>query len=70
MSTTYTTGGSIRGFCGHKHRTIEAAVDCAKRDQSVCARQGGYSDRYVRRSDGAELSESEQEFAHHVHYSR
>ena len=68
--TTYTTIGSVRGCCGHKHRTIKAAVDCIKRDQSGCAIQGGYSDRDVRRSGGAELSDSEQELVHYLHYSR
>jgi len=70
MSKTYTTIGSVRGCCGHKHRTIEAAVDCIKRDQSGCRSQGGYSDREVRYAGGAELRESDWEYVHYLHYSR
>ena len=48
MSTThYTTRGSVRGGCGHKHRTEEAAERCAERDHRDCAAAGGYSDRKV-----------------------
>lgn len=43
----YTTEGSVRGWCGHRHRTAQAAVECIRRDQSGCASQGGYSDREV-----------------------
>lgn len=43
----YTTDGSVRGECGHRHRTAEAAEACARRDQIGCASVGGYSDRYV-----------------------
>ena len=57
---TYTTQGNVRGCCGHKHRTIEAAKRCADRDQAGCASQGGYSDRSVVRYDGSELSDEEQ----------
>ena len=59
MSKTYTTRGNVRGCCGHKHRTIEAAKRCADHDQSECSRQGGYSDRRVVNSDRTELSESD-----------
>lgn len=44
---TYTTYGSVRGQCGHKHRTIEAAARCLSSDQAGCRAQGGYSDRAV-----------------------
>lgn len=57
--TGYTTCGSVRGCCGHNHRTIETAQRCVDSDQAGCARQGGYSDRSVVRRDGEELSESE-----------
>jgi len=43
----YTTYGSVRGCCGHRHRTIRAAVLCAANDQESCHDQGGYSDREV-----------------------
>lgn len=58
-ATTYTTQGSVRGCCGHQHRTIEAAQQCVSRDHARCKRQGGYSDRSVVKSDGSELSEGE-----------
>lgn len=32
----YTTEGSVRGTCGHTHRTIEAAYACAARDRAGC----------------------------------
>ena len=41
----WTTIGSVRGACGHKHRTLGAACDCARRDNAACKRTGGYSDR-------------------------
>lgn len=44
---TYTTKGDVRRCCGHKHRSIQTAVDCRNRDQNACVRQGGYSDRSV-----------------------
>lgn len=51
MATTYTTRGSVRGSCGHKHRTMAAAVRCLMADQSGCRNNGGYSDRVVRVTD-------------------
>ena len=62
MSDTYTTMGSVRGCCGHKHRTIEAAKRCIDRDHAGCVRQGGYSDRTVVYSDGSELSSDDQDY--------
>ena len=44
----YTCRGSVRGGCGHRHRTLEGAARCCAADQRGCARQGGYSDRRVR----------------------
>ena len=52
---TYTTRGSVRGECGHAHRTYRAAARCAERDQRLCAAAGGYSDRGVFR-DGGEIA--------------
>lgn len=46
-SESYTTYGSVRGDCGHQHRTIEAAQRCADRDNRDCRKIGGYSDRRV-----------------------
>jgi hypothetical protein len=49
---TYTTIGSVRGCCGHDHRSIGAAQRCLARDARGCRAQGGYSDRYIVRDDG------------------
>lgn len=43
----YTTDGPVRGSCGHKHKTREAARKCLMRDRVGCAEQGGYSDRKI-----------------------
>lgn len=59
--TMYTTRGSVRGTCGHKHKTIEAAVKCQTRDAVRCGSLGGgaYSDRIVVRTDGEPLTDAE-----------
>jgi len=44
----YTTWGSVRGCCGHAHRTLSGAERCLNRDRLGCFRQGGYSDRQIR----------------------
>ena len=44
---TYSTYGSVRGSCGHRHTTEAAALQCLERDQRGCSRQGGYSDRHI-----------------------
>jgi hypothetical protein len=44
MSTTYHLYGSVRGSCGHKHKSIEAARRCYLKDSKGCKFQGGYSD--------------------------
>ena len=41
------TRGSVRGDCGHHHRTVAAAEACLEQDRRGCASQGGYSDREV-----------------------
>ena len=41
----YSSEGSVRGTCGHKHRTLNAALACIRRDELGCCAQGGYSDR-------------------------
>lgn len=46
-SPAYSTHGSVCGSCDHRHRSISTARRCINRDQSACASQGGYSDRYV-----------------------
>lgn len=45
--TYFTSIGSVRGSCGHKHKSEHAATACIAADQKACARQGGYSDRSV-----------------------
>ena len=59
----FTTEGSVRGACGHKHRTYDAAEKCIARDQHGCASQGGYSDRHVVAvdSDGSTRRPTESE---------
>ena len=57
----YTTKGTVRGNCGHKHRTLKSVHKFIERDQNGCAKQGGYSDRYIVRCDGKDLSENEQQ---------
>lgn len=47
MTQHYEAIGSVRGSCGHHHRSVRTAQDCAERDQSGCASQGGYSDRHA-----------------------
>ena len=46
---TFTTYGPIRGCCGHRHKTRDAAERCRQQDQNGCASQstGGYTDRDV-----------------------
>jgi hypothetical protein len=44
---TYSTYGSVRGCCGHRHLTEKEAMGCLHRDRKICAAQGGYSDREV-----------------------
>ena len=43
----FTTAGSVRGGCGHKHRTLESAERCLCADARGCRKVGGYSDRSV-----------------------
>jgi hypothetical protein len=61
MKTTYEAIGSVRGECGHQHRTIAGAERCRQRDADACGRLGGgaYSDREVRRTDGEPLTDRE-----------
>ena len=60
--TFYHASGSVRGSCGHMHRTIVAAYRCAQRDVRDCHALGGgaYSDRVVARTDGEALTDDEQ----------
>lgn len=57
--TQYTAKGSIRGSCGHRHKHIHTAVQCAQVDQKDCSKVGGYSDRTVVRCDGEPLTVEE-----------
>ena len=79
---TYTTKGSVRGCCGHRHKTIRTALDCLARDQTACHNfgVGCYSDRQVRRVDTsatgrrniytAELSEAETDVLYNIEADR
>lgn len=46
-TTTYTTYGSVRGGCGHRHGYEETAQRCLDQDRKGCRKQGGYSDRSI-----------------------
>jgi hypothetical protein len=43
----YSTYGSVRGCCGHRHQSMGAAEKCLAHDQAGCRSQGGYSDRSI-----------------------
>lgn len=45
----YTCKGSVRGRCGHQHRTVVSAALCLRKDRRECRALGGgsYSDRTV-----------------------
>lgn len=58
MVVRYTTWGSVRGCCGHLHLTREGAEQCLARDRRSCRRQGGVSDRTLRRIEGETLVEA------------
>lgn len=53
-ATNYRCVGSVRGWCGHKHRTLSGALRCLQDDSDGCGRQGGYSDREVLVYEGDE----------------
>ena len=62
-ATTYTTLGSVRGGCGHAHRTLATALRCRRRDDAACGSVGGgaYSDRrVVHAADHSPLTDSER----------
>ncbi len=59
--TQYTTYGSVRGGCGHKHRSRQTAERCAYRDQDNCNSIRCYSDRRVLPVDSDELPTSYRE---------
>lgn len=54
---TYSAVGSVRGSCGHLHKTARHAWACVRADQNGCREQGGYSDRAIERSDGVLVDE-------------
>lgn len=58
---SYTTAGSVRGTCGHRHGAIATALECLRADQRDCASARGYSDRRVVRCDGEPLCDGERE---------
>jgi hypothetical protein len=57
----YTCFGSVRGYCGVKHRHLGSAVRHIQKDQTDCESIGGFSDRNVIRSDGEPLSNLEEQ---------
>jgi hypothetical protein len=72
MMTRYSVYGSVRGNCGHKHRTIEAAHACFMRDAASCQRVGGYSDRWSLRTyvDGHQIDTSDDDREYFVYLPR
>lgn len=61
--TKYTTLGTVRGSCGHNHKTIQAAYNCLRKDQKDVNSLGGgaYSDRIIVRASMEELDGDERE---------
>jgi len=55
----YATRGDVRGWCGHRHRTLQGAVSCLCSDRGGCRAQGGYSDRAIVRVTGSGPGEYE-----------
>jgi len=55
----YASIGSVRGDCGHKHRSPRTAMSCTARDQRACRQLPGrcYSDRstYLVLTDGTQI---------------
>lgn len=51
----YVATGPVRGDCGHRHRTLTAAMRCVDRDARACAKLGGrlLGPTTIRRSDGS-----------------
>lgn len=45
----WTTEGSVRGSCGHRHRTEDAADACIAIDDRGCKRGNGYNSYSDRR---------------------
>lgn len=60
----YFTRGLVRGWCGHKHRSVDAAIRCLEQDRRRCRSQGGYSDRHV-----AYRTPEGDVFRVHTHYT-
>jgi hypothetical protein len=60
--TYYTTEGSVRGCCGHRHLTEDAADSCIRKDDRECKQACGpsaYSDRMTVREDEMRLTPRE-----------
>jgi hypothetical protein len=57
----YTCFGPVRGACGVRHRSLDTAIACLRRDRQGCVYHGGYSDRVICHVDGSALDDNEQE---------
>ena len=66
MKNGYVCSGSVRGECGHVHRTLRGAARCLARDQRGCRSQGGYSDRHVRHADGGALDRDDYDTVNYL----
>lgn len=57
----WTCSGSVRGCCGKKHHSREAADSHISQDNRGCATQGGYSDRHITPGNvAAELEDAKE----------
>ena len=51
----YTCMGVLRQNCGTHHKKLEAAETCLDKDQKLCKRYNGFSDRYIVYWDGGKF---------------
>lgn len=61
FTTTYSTIGYVRGNCGHKHTTIQAAFKCLERDALRHHKMGGNTDRVIVRNDGENFTSDDRD---------
>ena len=56
MTIAYTPIGTVRGCCGHMHRTVDTAARCVARDLAKCRVRGDCSDRIIVALEPAQVS--------------
>jgi len=57
MMRRYVAWGPVRGHCGHEHRTIQRAHECALSDHRASRAGGAMSDRSVVAVSGYDRSD-------------